>query len=298
MSPSRCTLFLFASFLACSAASAQQPAPTNAQAVLLLQKALAQLSGPRPIEDVTLTGTVRRIAGSDDETGPAVLKAIAVGASRLELNLPSGQRREVRNASGGSPAGAPAGAWSGPDGVSHKIAFHNLVSEPAWFFPAHAIARALSASGYAVNYVGHETKDSVAVEHIAIFQKSAGSSNAEILLQHLSQVDIWLDSSTLLPAAITFNIHPDNNALLDIPVEVRFSDYRRVSGAQIPFHLQKFVNNGLVLNLQFESAVVNSGLPATTFTIGAAGGPTFCANVVAGLQSGAPSCHANVEVGL
>ncbi len=69
---------------------------------------------------------------------------------------------------------------------------------------------------------------------------------------HLTQVDFFLDSTTLLPAAITFNIHPDNNALLDLPVEIRFSDYRvvspsgvvaglqtgAVSSPQIPFHIQ------------------------------------------------------------
>jgi hypothetical protein len=242
-------------------------AASDGQAILLAQRALTALTGGTTISDVTLTGTARRIAGSDDETGPVILKAIAAGASRLELNLPSGQRREFRNASGGTPAGAPAGAWSGPDGVSHEIAFHNLLAEPAWFFPAHAIGRGLSAPGYAVSYIGHETKDSAAVEHLAIFQKSAGSTDAEMLLQHLSQVDIWLDSSTLLPAAITFNIHPDNNAALDIPIEVRFSGYRPVNGAQIPFRIQKFINNGLALDLQFETAVLNTGLPASGFNL-------------------------------
>jgi len=260
-----------ATFLAAHPATAQN----TPQGATLLQKAQAQLNGPRPIDDVTLTGTARCIAGSDDESGPIVLKALASGVSRLELNLPSGQRLEVRNTSGDSPMGS----WSGHDGVSHEIAFHNLLSEPAWFFPAHAIARALSTPGYVINYVGHETRDSLAVEHISFSQNKAGSSQAQSLIQHLTQVNLWLDSSTLLPFAMTFNIHPDNDAGLDIPIEVRFSDYRLVNGAQIPFHVQKFINNGLALDLQFDSAVINSGPPSTTFTISAAGGP----NVEAGL---------------
>ncbi len=246
-------------------AAAQQPASTNAQAAALLQKAWAQLNGPHPIDDVTLTGTARRIAGSDDESGPVVVKALASGASRLELSLPSGQRREVRSTSGDSPKGF----WSGHDGVSHEIAFHNLLSEPSWFFPAHAVSHALSASGYVVNYIGHETKDSLAVEHLAFYQKKSGSSHAELLMQRLTQADIWLDSSTLLPVAMAFNIHPDNDAGLDIPIEVRFSGYRLVNGAQIPFHIQRFINNGLALDLQFETAVINSGLSSAAFTLGA-----------------------------
>jgi len=53
--------------------------------------------------------------------------------------------------------------------------------------------------------------------------------------------------------------------ILDIPVEIRFSDYRPVSGAQIPFHVEKFLNNTLLLDLQFTNAQLNSGLSASLF---------------------------------
>jgi hypothetical protein len=233
---------------------------TSPQAVQYLQRALAALSGSTPVSDVTLTGTAQRIAGSDDETGTATLKAI-VGASRMDLNLSSGPRSEVQNSSGASPAGA----WSGPDGVSHAISFHNLLTDPAWFFPAFPITHGLSSSCVAT-YVGHETRDGQAVEHLTIAQTSAVQSSAGApTMGHLSQMDFFLDSTTFLPAAVTFNSHPDSNASLDIPIEVRFSNYRAVNGVQVPFHVQKFLNNGLILDLQFETAVLNTGLAASLF---------------------------------
>jgi hypothetical protein len=82
-------------------------------------------------------------------------------------------------------------------------------------------------------------------------------------------MDFFLDATTLLPAAATFNIHPDNDSGRDFPIEVQFSDYRSVSGTQIPFHVQKFLNNGLILDLQFSSAAVNTGLSATEFAVNA-----------------------------
>ena len=210
-----------------------------------------------------MTGTARRIAGSDDETGTATLKAVA-GASRTDLNLSSGPRSEIQNCSGASPVGA----WSGPDGVAHAISFHNLLTDPAWFFPAFPITHGLS-SGYASTYVGHETREGQAVEHVTISQTSAVQSpHGAPQIAHLSQMDFFLDSATFLPAATTFNIHPDNNALLDIPIEIRFSDYRAVNGAQVPFHVQKFLNNGLILDLQFNTAVLNTGLAASQFQVG------------------------------
>ena len=262
MSFRRAPLALFLSLILTASATPQQVA-SDPQALTLTSSAYAVLMGRLVVTDATLTGTARRIAGSDDETGTVTLKALAIGASRMDLSLPSGQRSEVQNAS----AAPPAGAWSGPDGVSHSIAYHNLLTEPAWFFPAFAIAHALSTSGYVATYVGHETRNSVAVEHITLYQQSSTSAKTAAFLQHLSQRDIYLDSSTLLPLALTFNIHPDNDAGLDIPVEIRFSDYRAVNGTQVPFRVQKYLNNGLVLDLQFQSATLNTGLSATIFQV-------------------------------
>src|SRR2546423_167898 len=156
--------------------------------------------------------------------------------------------------------------------------------DPSWF-PAFSISRALSSglpagAGFASAYVGQETRESQSVHHLQIWQLSAiPTPSGTPTFQHLTQVDLYLDATTLLPAALTFNTHPDNNMLLDIPVEIRFSDYRPVSGnsatvgaglspstspssPQIPFHIQKFLNNSLLLDLQFQTATLNSGLTA------------------------------------
>jgi hypothetical protein len=261
---------LFAAFIALlfsipNLPAAQQPSPPApsgpSKAATLLAQSLAAQTGQVALSDVTLSGTAHRIAGSDDESGTAVLKATANGQSRIDLNLLAGPRSEIH---GMSPDG-PAGSWSGPDSVSHPIAYHNLVSEPAWFFPAIVVAQGLSATGYVVTYIGHETHNSTAVEHISLSQQPSGSLKTVALLRHLSQVEVYLDSTTLLPAAMTFNIHPDDDAGRDIPIEIRFSDYRTTDSAQVPFHIQKFLNNSLTLDFQVQSVMLNTGLAASTF---------------------------------
>jgi hypothetical protein len=245
--------------------AAQQTASSSSQGSQLLQQSLAALQGNTSLTDVTLSGTARRIAGSDDESGTAVLKALASGAGRSDLTLSSGQRSEVENLT----ATPPTGSWSGSDGVSHSMAFHNLLTEPSWFFPAFAISRRISGSGFVATYVGHETHNGQAVEHVSVSHSSQISSTpaGSVSPEHLTQVDFFLDSTTLLPVAISFNIHPDHNALLDIPVEVRFNDYRAVNTAQVPFHVQQFINNSLLLDFQAESVTFNSGLSATNFNL-------------------------------
>jgi hypothetical protein len=251
---------VFVCFLLSISVSGQQAA--SSPALLYLQRSLSQMVGNTSISDITLTGSVRRIAGSDDESGSATLKALSSGEARSDLSLSSGNLSEIYTSGSG-----PAGVWSGTDGKSHAIPFHNLLSESAWFFPAFAVSHRLS-SAYVVTDVGPETHNGQQVEHISVSQNASSSSSAGgPTFQHLTQLDFYLDSTTFLPAAISFNTHADNNALLDIPVEIDFSDYRSVSGALIPFHVQKFLNNSLFLDFQIQNAAINSGLSASAFTI-------------------------------
>ena len=247
--------------------ASQQASPvasSAAQATTLLGQSLAALTGQAALTDVTLSGTARRIAGSTDESGAVTLKALATGESRVDLVLPSGPRTEVRS----FPNSGPSGSWAGPDGVAHAISQHNLWTDSSWFFPGLTITRVLS-SGYIVSYIGHETSGAQAVEHIYVtrlFTATGAPPNwTPDSLQHLAGMDIYLDATSLLPSAISFKVHPDNNQLIDIPVEIRLSDYRSVGGVQVPFRIQRFFNNNLDLDLQLQNSSINSGLTASSF---------------------------------
>jgi hypothetical protein len=254
---------VFSLFLAVPAFTHQT---VSNQGTLLLQRTLAALAPSVPLSDITLSGTAHRIAGSDDESGTVVVQALAGTGSLLSLSLPSGPRAELRNVSGA----VPVGSWSGPDGVSHAMVYHNLLTDPAWF-PAFTISALLSAPNAAITYIGAETRNGQSVIHIsASRQFPSASGQTATLMQHLTQTDVYLDATTSLPTAITFAAHADNNALLDIPVEVDFSSYQSISGSQTPMHVQKFFNNGLTLDLQFASAILNSGIPAAAFVVGGA----------------------------
>jgi len=257
--------FRFVVVLVCSftllfgPAFAQQPASPPISAQALLQQSLAAQLGNTQISDVTLTGTARRIAGSDDESGSGILKALNTGEARVDLNFLSGSRSEVVAVANK----CLSGSWSGPDGIPHAISTHNLMTDSSWFFPAFTLGRLNSSAKYTIVTVGHETHNDQAVDHIIAYQSSSVQLPPGVpSFSHLTQMDLFLDSGTLLPTALTFNIHPDNDAGLDIPVEVRFSDYRVVGGVQVPFHVQRFINNSLSLDLQFQNASLNTGIAA------------------------------------
>jgi hypothetical protein len=144
------------------------------------------------------------------------------------------------------------------------------MTDSSWFFPALTLSKLLISQSSVVTLVGQETRDGVSVVHLTASQQFlVPDVPVEVAteMKHLSQMDIFLDSMTQLPVALAFNQHPDNDAGLDIPVEVRFSDYRAVNGVQVPFHIQRYLNNSLILDIQAQAATLNSGLTASAFAI-------------------------------
>ena len=103
----RLSSFVGILFLILSSAQPARPggqsASSSVSASQLLQQSLAALTGGKGITDVTLSGTARRIAGSDDESGTGIVKALTGTGARLDLSLSSGPRAELRNISGPEP---------------------------------------------------------------------------------------------------------------------------------------------------------------------------------------------------
>jgi|SRR5215831_192546 len=275
MSAPRTWTLLLCFFVISSTATAQMIGPTAASTAApsvpaaasdgmpIVQKALAAINQGRPITDITLTGTARRIAGSTDETGTVVLKARASGEARIELNLPSGPQTQVyANSDKG-----PIGAWSGSDGVLKPIPLYNVLVDPAWFSPPLLLSRIASANNAQLG-AGAKGSGGAPTDHV-LASKHFPSAPPQIasLMERHSQMDLLFDPSTSLLSAVSFKAHPDIDATRDIPVDVRFSDYRAVDGTQTPFRIQQFLNGGLVLDIQVETVNLNSGLPADSFHV-------------------------------
>jgi len=267
----RCTnafTWILISLLAAVPLAGQQAAAPQSPN-LLLQRSVTVAGGGGEIRDVTLAGTARRIAGSTDETGQVELKALASGEARLDLTFPSGKTSEVVALG----ARGPVGEWTSEDGKAHTIAYHNLLVDAAWFCPTlvlgkmnRALPGQMVTAASALSSAG-ENRDRLHVERQPLSVAANLSGEAAEHLQRASRFDLDLDPATSLPAEMKFSAHPDNDISQEIPVRVVYSDYRSVNGAQIPFHVQKFLNNSLVLEIQLETASVNSGLTAAAFTV-------------------------------
>jgi len=240
--------------------SAQTFAPgSDPQAVALASSAVAALTGGAVLRDVTLTGTVtRNVTGPD--SGTALLKALGTGESRVDLALSGGTRTEIRDGS----TGISLGKWINPDGGTGTYSFHNTLTDPVWFFPA--LGSLAASPNIVLSYIDQETRNGVAVEHLRSYLLQNGQS-PDPLMQRLSTMDFYLNASTLLPMSVIFTTHPDNNAIVSLPVEVDFSGYQTLEGVAVPMHIQRYLQGHLEDDIVVSTAAFNTGLSVSSFSV-------------------------------
>jgi hypothetical protein len=257
---SRMLAYLVLALIGCRLIVAQSAPPSDPKAVSLATQSVSAMAGPSVISDVTLSGSVTRILGADKQSGTATLLAKGFTESRVDLALDGGARSEVRNSS----TGPSVGNWTGPDGAIHPIAGHNCATDASWFFPALGLlAAGATDPNIVLTYVGKEGVQSSSFQHIQAHRYNPYLHEVD----SLSVMDFYLDAHTLLPSIVMFNEHPDTDQAVNIAVQVMLSDYRNVNGTQIPFRIQRYVNDSLTLVLQISSANINTGVSDSKFNL-------------------------------
>ena len=225
-----------------------------------LQASLQAEVGTVSLQDATLGGTAETIAGADDETGSFTFRGTAGGCSRVDIGLTSGTLSETRQPG----ISSPLGAWMGEDGVAHSSVQHNLMSGYWWPFPALIVNQLLTDSSMVVTFIGSEGS----LFHFSGYQQRSGASpGINSTLQQLTHFDLWLNGTTLLPAQLSFDIHPDTNAGVDIPVQVQYLNYQTIAGVTVATHIQKLINNTVAVDAQIQTVNINTGLTPGVFSL-------------------------------
>lgn len=236
---------------------AQNPPQSDPQASSFAAQSIAALTGGTSISDVTLTGNV---AWNGSDTGTATLKALSTGESRMDLALTAGTLTEIRDAQ----TGTQLGKWINPNNASGRFASQNCQTDAVWFFPA--LGSLAAGPNVVLSYIAQETRNGQTVQHLQsyIYQSNPPPGGQT---QQLSTMDFYLDAATYLPSAITFSAHPDNDATTNLLIEVDFSNYQNVGGAQVPMRIQKYFQGNLLVDVTISGVAFNAGLLLSDFTI-------------------------------
>jgi hypothetical protein len=228
-----------------------QASTADPATALIVAKALAALS-TTPVHSAVITGTATADAGSTHESGTFNLQLKSTGESNFSLNAGTLTRTEIT----GPLTTASGCTWAGGDGVRHKISNHNCRSTLNPFAPVLTLVDQAGSTNV-TSSLAMDANGAPVVTLTISKSFDVGDASVSALLSHLSTVKLSLDGTTFLPLSLSFNAHPDKNPEIDIPMTIKYSDYRKVSGATVPFHIQKFIHdNGLTLDLQVENVTI------------------------------------------
>jgi hypothetical protein len=237
--------------------SAQQTGGQAAKTPTLISQLAAAFSGGQVVQQVQLSGSATWDAGSLHDSGTVNLTAAASGSSQVQLSLDSsGQRTETE-------AGTGLGEvcqWAGADGTAHTISADSCLKPAVWFLPSLSLQPSLLPSYLELTdlgpgTVGNSTNVYRHLQGQLLFTALPSTPATEIAQE--STTDFGLDPLTLLPAVLAYAVHPDNGAASTVSIEIHYSNYRAVNGVQIPFHIQRYVNGSLQLDILVNSAQID-----------------------------------------
>lgn len=230
-------------------------------AATILAKASAALTGGAPVTTAVQTGTVAYSAGSDEETGPVELETADYFDSKLLMHLSGGDRLEILHQN--------AGAWAGADAVRHAQAMHNALTSAPWFFPALLVNGWIADASFSVTSVGLEQRNGISVQHLHCVRVLAGQADATTaaMIQTATAMELYLDNATFLPIALEYNAHPDANELQNIPVRIEYGSYGAAGSGNTPYHIQKYLQGTLLLDIAVSEVALNVTIPASEFSL-------------------------------
>lgn len=242
----------------CHLAISQVGSAQFANAAGLLTQMSAAFSGPVAVHKVQLSGEATWHAGSLEDAGAVSLTASDSGSAQMQLNLATtGQVTEIQTGVG-SRARCQ---WSGADGVPHNLGPGNCWRPALWFLPALSLQPSVLSADQSLIDLGEGPVGSGGSKYRHLQGQiipAATTTSSKALSQLIARTtsDIGIDPASYLPAVLMYSVHPNNGAPVSIAIEVHYSDYRIVNGVRIPFHIQRYVNGALQLDIRVSSATI------------------------------------------
>ena len=231
------------------------PALGQGDATALIAQITKTFAPSLPVSSVKLTGSVVWHSGTDEDTGPVTITANSDGSQTFTAQLAaSGERSEAQTAIGEGMSCQ----WARSDGAEHSNDNASCQKSMPWAVPALALqaARIPALAGYVD--LGSATLNATSYRHLQGQLLLAGLP-ARLLPQAMaaSTVDAFVDPKLFDLGAIRYKVHADDNPALSIDVEIRYGQITPVNGVRIPFHIERYINGTLQLEINIASAQIS-----------------------------------------
>jgi hypothetical protein len=236
-----------------SAASFGQSAPPPVTLATLISQAHSAFSEKKPVNSVQMTGNAKWYGGGDPMEGTATLSASIDGSSSMTLDLQGANRTETTS----TLQEGRVCTWSGADGKQHTAASSNCYTAVPWFLPQIETQVTGIPAVLGADYKGKQGAGANAqymLRHQAIIGSPQTAMDVTTVLQDWSTTDLALDTATFLPCSLSFAVHPDNDSSVSLNEKILYSDYRTAAHVTLPYHIERYVNGTLQLDITIQQA--------------------------------------------
>lgn len=240
--------------ISCLPLSGQAPSTnTGGDANPLLSAISNAVWSGTPVKSIQFSGNATWRVGSEIEQGTVTASADNSGNSSLQI---SGDMNRLETETAIAPERVCQ--WSGSNNQTHAIGFMNCLKPIGWLFPALTLQPNRTPTSAGFLDLGLESVSAGKLRHLqAEVVDSTLPSKMLAESMRRSTMDLGVDPTTFLPTMLTYQVYPDNGPPLNVAIEIRYSDYRKIGTAEIPFHIQRYINGALQLDLQITSVTLS-----------------------------------------
>jgi len=211
------------------------------------------------IADLTISGQIVQQRALDKATGTILVKMMGPDRVRVETNVADEPTVHIVN-------GARVRRIHGTE--DQAMPMHAALNHPWQYVPLLSCSVAIIDLGLSVSLVGEETTGGKSVYHVHT-EKVYPQQSPETakILAKLTSTDFYIDAGTSQLIKRAQELPSLLNAKNSLPIEFRYSDYRPIQGIMIPYKVAVYVNGQESAEIQFTSAVLNSGINPRDFEV-------------------------------
>jgi hypothetical protein len=236
------------------------------QAVSILNQALAAAGGVsavKSITDYTATGNVT-YHWNPEARGTVTVRGLGSGQLRVDANLPRGVHSSVVS-EGQTATKAEDGTLSQypppyPVPSSDAFPYQPPMFPGSLVIPHSQLVVVLNASRFSLIYKGVVQVDGHAVHDIQAQIVFPWQTQPDSMTEYHT-VDSFIDTTTL-QLVMTQDLIPNH-----VVHQIRYSDYRTVSGVQVPFSIGEEMGGQKTWEIRLDGANFNTGLQDADFSL-------------------------------
>lgn len=245
-------------------ATTATPPAQSSQGIASLQSSLGLLTGLSGAAPSSLiaSGTYVRLPDSNQPENYTIsIKTLGLQSFRSDVIGPQGATTVIVNGTSG---------WMQDSTGGRALAIGETFGRGSEIFPILLISRWLGTPAIGVADPVQDTVNSTEVVRISITPQQVTLAGSASLAgsNRLAKCDLYVDPRTNLPIRIRVYKQPSDHRV-EVPMDLDFSDFRSVGGAQYPFTITYSAGGQTIARLQLQTISLNVAVSASDFVGGA-----------------------------